>query len=208
MTAPTSQKGHALLATKYLLRGVLIVLTAASLYTLWQLWDIHHFGKRDMGASADCAIVLGAAAWYKNPSPVFRARLDHAVELYEQGRVQSLILTGGYGKGAEYSESQVAYEYCLEKGVPSRSLFLETRSTSTDENLLEAKRIFDREHFQSALIVSDPWHLKRACEIAEKYGLAALPSATRTSQFRTPSSKLKFIWKEFQALHLWKIEQL
>ena len=178
----------------------LILLT----YTGWQMWDINRFGYSDDGSSADCAIVLGAAAYNNNPSPVFKERINHAILLLKQNRIKSIILTGGYGDKAEYSESEVARTYCLENGVLPHQIHIEKTSQTTKENIQEANSIMEQQSFKTALIVSDPWHLKRACNIAEHYNITAKPSATTTTLFTSKETKTKFIWKEFLYLHLWK----
>ncbi len=186
------------------LRWAVIAIVVAAVYTVWQMWSIHDFGHSDDGSSADCGIVLGAAAWHNKPSPVFKARLDHAITLYETKRIKAIILTGGFGKGADYAESEVAEDYCMKKGIPAEDIYIEKKSQTTEENLLEAKNIMQEKGYGSSLIVSDPWHLKRACNIANYYDIPAKPSATRTSLFTSKGSKINFIWKEFQYIHVWK----
>lgn len=178
-----------------------ILLTA---YSGWQMWNIHRFGHEDDGSKADCAIVLGAAAYHDKPSPVLKARLDHAISLYKSGRVGAILLTGGFGKGADYAESEVALNYCLKQGVPKKDLFLETNSKTTEQNIMEANKMMSESGFQNALIVSDPWHLKRACDMAAHYGFDAKPSATKNSRYKSDESKINFIWREFYKLHLWR----
>ena len=182
-----------------------VAVLGIAIYTVWQMWSIDDFGHSDDGSSADCGIVLGAAAWHNKPSPVFKARLDHAVSLYETKRIKAIILTGGFGKGADYAESEVAEDYCMKNGVPAEDIYIEKKSQTTEENLLEARNIMQEKGYNSSLIVSDPWHLKRACNIADYYDIPAKPSATKTSLFTSRGSKLKFIWKEFQYIHVWKL---
>jgi len=185
---------------RWLIASVLVLL----LYVVWQMWSIDQFGHSDDESSADCGIVLGAAAWHNKPSPVFQARIDHAIKLYESKRIKAIILTGGFGKGADFAESEVAKDYCVKHGVPEEDIYIEKKSQTTEENLLEAKNIMKEKGYGSSLIISDPWHLKRACNIADYYEIPAKPSATKTSLFTSTESKLKFIWKEFQYLHVWK----
>ena len=168
------------------------------------MWDIHRFGNIDDGSSADCAIVLGAAAYHQKPSPVLKERINHAILLLKQKRIKTIILTGGYGENAKYAESEVARSYCLENGVLPHQIHIETNSQNTQENIIEAKKIMETQGFKSALIVSDPWHLKRACNISEYYHINAKPSATKTSLYTSEKLQLKSLWKEFLNIHLWK----
>ncbi len=168
------------------------------------MWDINRFGHSDDGSSADCAIVLGAAAWHDKPSPVFKERINHAILLLKQNRIKSIILTGGYGDKAEFAESEVARKYCLKNGVLSHQIHIEKSSQTTKENIIEANKIMQQQGFKTTLIVSDPWHLKRACDIAKHYNIQAKPSSTKTSLYTSEKSQSKFIWREFIFLHLWR----
>jgi uncharacterized SAM-binding protein YcdF (DUF218 family) len=168
------------------------------------MWDIHRFGHSDDGSSADCAIVLGAAAYHQKPSPVLKERINHAILLLKKNRIKAIIFTGGYGENAKYAESEVALKYCLENGVLPNQVHIETSSQTTEENIIEAKKIMKTQGFQSTLIVSDPWHLKRACDIADHYHINAKPSATKTSLYTSEKSQLKSLWKEFFNIHLWR----
>ena len=184
-----------------LLRYALWLLLAAILYSGAQIWHIIAVGGKDEGEKADCAIVLGAAAWHDKPSPVLRERLNHAIDLYHKGRVSHLILTGGYGAGAPFSESQVARDYCLEKGIPESALHIEKTSATTIENLEEAQKIMQENGWKNALLVSDPWHLKRALSMANGTDIKAKPSATQTSVFKSFRSRGNFVFKEFLLYH-------
>ncbi|MFC4991857.1 YdcF family protein [Rubritalea tangerina] len=174
-------------------------------YVIWQLWDINRVGFSDDGGEADCAIVLGAAAYHKKPSPVFQARIDHAIKLYKDGRVSKVLLTGGFGENAQFAESEVALEYCKKMGVPERDLLIEKQSQTTEQNIIEAQQVMQQEELDSALIVSDPWHLKRALAMTRKHDLEASGSATRTSMYRSEKSKWGFLMRELYYLHIWRL---
>ncbi|MEN8694856.1 MAG: YdcF family protein [Akkermansiaceae bacterium] len=175
----------------------LILLT----YVIWSLWDIARVGNVDRNRTADCAIVFGAAAWHNKPSPVFKERLNHAIELYRDQRVSALILTGGYGEGAPFSESEVAYDYCLKKGVPRHAIRIETDSQTTLENVVKAKEILQAEGWKTALLVSDPWHLKRCRKMAQNLGLTVFTSATKSTRYRSFGVRSKFLLREFIMYH-------
>jgi uncharacterized SAM-binding protein YcdF (DUF218 family) len=130
-------------------RVILATLLLLLIYSVWQLWDIERVGNLDQNEKADCAIVLGAAAWHNKPSPVLKERLNHAIGLYKTDRVRALVLTGGYGKDAPFSESEVALNYCIKEGIPSESIRIETDSGTTQENLEEARKILTNEGWKS-----------------------------------------------------------
>ena len=171
----------------------------------WQVWDINRVGFTDEGEKADCAMVLGAAAYHTKPSPVFQARIDHAIKLYQEGRVSKILLTGGFGKNAKFAESEVAFEYCKKQGVSEGDLLLETVSQTTEQNIIEAEKLMAREGLYSTLLVSDPWHLKRALVMARKHEVEATASATQTSMYRSDKSKWSFLLRELYYLHVWRL---
>ena len=175
---------------------------ARGLFLLLVLWlwflanQIYRYSRESYSSPADVAIVLGAAVWNERPSPVFEERIKHAIDLYKSGSVQAIVFTGGFGKGDRSAESQVAREYAIQRGVPAEHVYLETRSRTTRENLQEAKRILDQQNLLNAVVVSDPLHMRRAVTIARDLGIAAHPSPTPTSRYRTWQSRLGFLLRE------------
>jgi uncharacterized SAM-binding protein YcdF (DUF218 family) len=178
--------------------GVTLALLA---YLTLQAVSIHRFGFSDDGRSADCAIVLGAAAYHNKPSPVFTERINQGIRLYQEERVKFIILTGGFGDGAPFAESEVALDYCLDQGVPREALLLETKSKHTQENLKEAKLVMDERGWKTALVVSDPWHLKRALAMAHSKGIDAQPSGTTSSRYESPKARAGFLLRELYFYH-------
>ena len=158
--------------------------------------DIVNYGKRDEKAPSDVAIVLGAATTNGEVSPVYRERINHAIWLYENGYVNYLILTGGFGDGNSVSDSEAAKRYAMSKSVPENVIFIEESSTITEENLEQAKIIMDNNSFNTAILVSDPLHMKRAMRMAGDYGIDALTSPTPTSMYRSLKTKLPFLLRE------------
>lgn len=182
-------------------RIILTIILLVFTYMGGQLWDIHRIGHLNRDRTADCAIVLGAAAWHDKPSPVLKERLNHAIALYKTGKAKFIILTGGYGKGAKHAESEVGSDYCVRMGVPKNALRVEKESGNTIDNLREAKKIMGDEKWKSALLVSDPWHLKRARRMATDLGLEVYVSATPSSKFKSLKAKSKFLFEEFLLYH-------
>lgn len=174
-------------------------------YLVGQLWDIHRVGHLKRSRQADCAIVLGAAAWHNKPSPVLRERLNHAITLYREGSVKSIVLTGGYGKGADFAESEVGLEYCVKQGIPREVIHAELASLNTLDNLKGAKQIMSEKGLERALLVSDPWHLKRARRMATDLGLRVYVEGTPSSRFRSIGARSKFLIAEFALYHYYLI---
>lgn len=173
----------------------------------YQAWQIHLVATDFSEREAECAIVLGAAAWHNKPSPVLEGRLRQAVRLYLNGRVKTLILTGGYGTGADFAESEVARSYCVDHGVKSGDILIERSSHDTLGNLQQAARLMREQDWTSALIVSDPWHLKRAVLMAQHYGIEAAASPTESSEFRSAESRSQFFIKEIALLNRFYLQR-
>lgn len=172
-----------------------VLLCLATALFIWfvitgvMIWS---FGGKDFAEKSDCIIVLGAATYGEKPSPVFEERIKHGIELLKQGEAARIIFTGGYGEGASHAESEVGALYAVSKSV----ILTETRSRTTNQNLAEAKVLMDATGLKSAIIVSDPLHLKRASVMARGLGLLAVTSPTPTSRYRSLRTKLGFLFRE------------
>ncbi len=164
----------------------------------WVVW----VGERDHAAPADAIVVLGAAAYDAQPSPVFQARIEHGLDLYRSGFADTLIFTGGYGgSNARFSESQVARRYALRHHVPDSAILIEARSRTTYENLVEARRLMQEHGLQRVIVVSDPLHMSRALRLSRKLGIDALGSPTPATRFRSWRTRLEFLVREVYFFH-------
>ncbi|RLK50571.1 uncharacterized SAM-binding protein YcdF (DUF218 family) [Alkalispirillum mobile] len=178
------------------LRAALLLVLLPLLVVAMLAANIWWFGHRDDNAPADAAIILGAAAWNGRPSPVFRERIRHAVSLYEAGRVELLIFTGGQAPGEPLAESVAGARYAIHHGVPATDVLCEQASADTLNNLRGAAAIVESEAIGRVLVVSDPLHLRRAVTMARDLGLDAHPSPTATSRFQGMRAKSDFLWAE------------
>jgi len=163
-----------------LLLFVGIVMGAALLGTTV---DVYLFSQKDEDCAADAAIVLGAGVFGERPSPVLRERINHAIALFRDGKVKTVIFTGGQGASGETSEAVVAKNYAIAHQLPESVILLETSSTTTRENLSNAQKIAAENGLDTFLIVSTPFHMRRAIAIADKLGMNACSSPTRTTQW-------------------------
>jgi uncharacterized SAM-binding protein YcdF (DUF218 family) len=158
--------------------------------------SIYFYSFKSSNEKADAAIVLGAAVWDGNPSPVFEERIKHAIKLYNSGQVNKLVFTGGIGDGDSKSEAAVAKEYAIKHGVSSQAVIVEEQSKFTFENLHFASQQVVVNQIDFVLLVSDPLHMKRSMMIAEDIGMRAAPSPTGTSRYKSYSSKMKMLLSE------------
>lgn len=124
------------------------------------------------------AIVLGAAQYNGQPSPVLRSRLDEAAALYEQGQVDLVVVTGGRQPADTTTEAKTGYDYLREFGIPDERLRLEVQGASTYESLAATARFLRDENVDDVVLVTDRYHARRSRLIAEEVGLAAVVSLT------------------------------
>ena len=169
---------------KKLAKTLLVMLSATALAAGVLGGRVYSFGNTTSDGPADAAVVLGAAVWTKDPSPVFRERINHAMNLYRRGRVRKLIFTGGQGNPGEPTEASAARHYALQSGVPASDILIEDKSHTTYENVLNAKQLADTHGIRKVLIVSDPLHMKRAMTMAQDVGLEAHPSPTPSTRYQ------------------------
>lgn len=182
-------------------RGVGFLTLAVVLWLCAVAFRIVSFGDEDRSRPSDCAIVLGAAAYGSKPSPVFAERINHAVALYQSGTVKRLLFTGGSVIEADKSESSVARLHAIAAGVPPEAILTESKSRTTAQNLQQAKGVMKKHGLKTAVIVSDPLHLKRAASMAEDIGIEAVTSPTPTTRYRTWKVKAGFLIREVFYLH-------
>jgi uncharacterized SAM-binding protein YcdF (DUF218 family) len=163
--------------TKFILAPALLLVGLVSV-------RIYTYGNNVVEVKADAAIVLGAAVWGNEVSPVFRERINHAIYLYRTGKVRKIIFTGGQGNRDELTEAAEARQFAIKNGIPEKDILIEERSHTTYENLINAKKLADANGLKRVLIVSDPIHLKRAVAMASDVGLEAYPSPTPTTRYQ------------------------
>jgi uncharacterized SAM-binding protein YcdF (DUF218 family) len=157
-----------------LLVGLLVLIA----WTTFRIWDV---GNRDEAQRADAIVVLGAAQYNGKPSAVLKARLDHAIELYDAGLAPWLIVTGGKAQGDRTTEAASARAYAIGRGVPQAAILVEDKGRTTLESLQAVGSILRAEHLSTAVFVSDRTHMLRVLRIARDVGVTAFGSPTGTS---------------------------
>ena len=156
----------------------LIAAVALAGYAAYRIWDQ---GNRDERPSADVIVVMGAAQYDGRPSPVFAARLDHAIDLYHEGVAPRLIVTGGKREGDRTTEAASARIYAVQHDVPNEVILSEDQSRTTLQSIRGVAGLMRDAGFETAVFVSDPSHMLRVLQMASDEGIAAYGSPTRTS---------------------------
>ncbi|WP_211745857.1 YdcF family protein [Paenibacillus sp. Marseille-Q4541] len=177
-------------------KSIIVLLILIALWMLYTMTEITQYAEKTEDIHTDAAIVLGAAVRDDIPSPVFQARIDHAIKLYLSGDVDVIIFTGGRSPEDRLSESEVGKQYAMVQGVPESHIFVETSSRITEQNLKEALRIGDQKGFTTYTLVSDPLHMRRAIVIGKNMGMNVVTSPTRSSKYVSLSTKFPFLLRE------------
>jgi uncharacterized SAM-binding protein YcdF (DUF218 family) len=188
-------------ATKQAIRVARRILTIgmATVFSLWLVSAVAVlvWSSRDEARPAQAIVVLGAAQYAGKPSPVLRARLDHALDLWNRHLASLLILTGGTGSGDTTSEAAVGRKYAKKHGVPDSAILVENEGRTTSESMRAVAGMLEVRGLQSALLVSDPFHMLRLRILARRFGFTPYTSPTRTSPISpNREERWKYIFSE------------
>ena len=159
----------------------------------------------DEAQPADVIVVLGAAQYWGRPSPVLKARLDHALELYHRNLAPRIITTGGHGAGSKFSEGEVSREYLSQNGVPAEFITVEEDGKSTMQSAAAVGEIMDRMQLTSCIVVSDDYHMLRSKRMLEEHGLTVYGSPRMSMQGGDAWARRKRLVRESISYMLWRV---
>jgi uncharacterized SAM-binding protein YcdF (DUF218 family) len=155
------------------------------------VWRAAHHDDASQLDRADAIVVLGAAQYDGEPSPVFAGRLDHAALLYEQGRAERVLVLGAGQPGDRFTEAEAGMTYLIERGVPGEAIVPVPEGHTTFESLEAAAPVMREAGMSSAFLVSDPWHNARVERMAEDLGIDGHASATWQSAARSQETRFE-----------------
>jgi len=186
---------------KHAVKIVRRILTVAfvAVFALWVIsaTAVLIWASRDEARPAQAIVVLGAAQYAGKPSPVLRARLDHALDLWNRHLAALLILTGGTGSGDTTSEAAVGRTYARKRGVPDSAILVENEGRTTSESMRAVAGMLEVRGLQTALLVSDPFHMLRLRILARRFGFTPYTSPTQTSPISpNREERWKYIFSE------------
>jgi uncharacterized SAM-binding protein YcdF (DUF218 family) len=187
--------------------GLLIAaLTAALLSFAVTSFEIVRTSSLEELHPADAIVVFGAAEYSGHPSPVLRARLDHALDLFHRGLAPVVITTGGAGADPTFSEGGVGRDYLNRHGVPERSLIAEMQARDTAESAVRVSVIMRANGLNSCVAVSDAYHVFRIRRLLEHEGIGPVYVAPRPdSRPRTAMQRALAVLREATSYSLWKL---
>ncbi len=188
--------------TRILVGGLLMIVAVVGTTAL-RVWQV---ARIDDQQPADAVVVLGAAQYNGEPSAILASRLRHAAELYAAGVAPRIVTVGGNQNGDRYTEAEASRRYLVERGVPAQAV--DTVPTGAD-TLRSLEAVAERardQGWESALLVSDPWHSLRARTMARDAGLDAWTSPTRSGPVvQTRETQLRYIYRETGALLFYEL---
>lgn len=184
--------------------GLLMVMLVVG-GTAFRIWQVARIDDR---AEADVIIVLGAAQYNGEPSPIFKARLAHANELYEEGVAKFVVTTGGNQAGDVYTEAEAGARWLSGRGVPESATIPVGEGADTLSSMAAAAEEVQARGMRTAVVVSDPWHSLRARTMANDHGLDAWTSPTHSGPIvQTRETQFRYIWRETQALLYYRLSK-
>jgi len=166
-----------------------IALIIVSMYFIYLYRQIRDFAARDEARPADVIVVLGAAQYNGRPSPVLKARLDHALDLYNSRVARAIITTGSYGPDPIFSEAEVGRKYLVQHGVSVEDIVTEQGSGTTYDSIHAVSALLKAKSWTTALVVSDGFHLFRAKKMFTDNGINAYTSPAPDSPIEIAASQ-------------------
>ena len=177
------------------------ILCALLGYALAMGLRIHQQAGLDETTAADVIVVFGAAQYSGKPSPAYRARLDHAADLFARGAAPMLITTGGAGGDPKHSEGQVGRDYLIARGLPESKLIAETQSDDTLTSTHRVAAIMRENGMHSCIAVSDGYHMFRIKQMMQADGMTIYTSPRSDPHRFHPIATLEEVFK----YTLWKL---
>lgn len=171
--------------------GLVLLLAGIALAERALYRAVRRQATRDEAGFADAIVVFGAAQYNGTPSPVFKARLDHAFELEERGLAPLIITTGGSGGDPHFTEGGVGRDYLIQRGVAAGKILAETKSETTYQNLQAVARLLGERRAKSIIAVSDGFHLYRIKLMGSSQGLTVYASPAPASPIEADPIKRK-----------------
>lgn len=184
---------------------LLLLLTAALAWLAYVSLRIARQASRNEARAAGAIVVFGAAEYSGRPSPVLRARLDHAYDLYQRGLALLVITTGGAGGDPKFSEGAVGRDYLAKRGVPDRALIAETQGSDTDQSAQRVATILRANGVESCDAVSDAYHMFRVKKMMERQGITAYAAPRPESLPKSAWTRSWAILREAVSYTAWKM---
>jgi uncharacterized SAM-binding protein YcdF (DUF218 family) len=183
------------------------ILLAGVVWVGWVDLQIRSYARHDEAQAADAIAVFGAAEYDGRPSPVLRARLDHALALYQEKLAPIVITLGGGDPADRHSEGGVGHDYLLAHGVPERAIIAETESKNTEESSRRLAVIAHANGLHKILVVSDGTHLFRIHALCSSLGLDVVTSPRPSGKGLSTRDEIQRVAHEILSYTAWRLTQ-
>jgi uncharacterized SAM-binding protein YcdF (DUF218 family) len=191
---------------RWWIRLLVLAVVAVVLFLMITAIRVVHTASLQEIHPADAIVVFGAAEYSGHPSPVLRARLDHALAVFHRGVAPVVITTGGAAADPTFSEGGVGRDYLMHRGVPERSLIAETQGRDTAESAVRVGVIMRANGLHSCVAVSDAYHVFRIRQLLEHEGIAPVYVAPRPgSRPRSTWQRVVAVLREATSYLLWRV---
>jgi uncharacterized SAM-binding protein YcdF (DUF218 family) len=191
---------------KFTAAAVAALFLVVALYWGYLYRQIRNSAVRDEAHAADAIVVLGAAQYNGRPSPVLKARLDHAFDLHSRGYAPAVITTGGYGPDPNFSEAHVSTQYLIKRGVDPANILTDQGGGTTYDSIQAAAGLMEAKGWKAVLVVSDGFHLYRLKRMFEDRGITAYTSPAPNSPIEVASSQR--LWHSLREVLLFSVYRL
>ena len=189
---------------RWSLRLLLLIVAVFLLWLTETCVGIVRESEAQQEQPADAIVVFGAAQYDGRPSPVFRARLDHAFDLFQHGVAPVVITTGGAGEDPHYSEGEVGHDYLMKRGIPEAKLIPETQGSDTAQSAQRVGVIMRTNRMRTCIAVSDGYHVFRTRKLLEHEGIRVYVAPRAGSRPHSSWQRAMSVLKEALSYMVWR----
>jgi uncharacterized SAM-binding protein YcdF (DUF218 family) len=183
--------------------GILVAVAFAWVTAVYGL--VSHQADQDESRQAEAIVVFGAAEYSGHPSPIYRARLDHAYTLFRKGMAPLIITTGGAGEDPSFSEGGVGRDYLVSRGVPDGDIIAETQSSDTRQSAARVANILRANGMHNCLAVSDGYHMFRVKQMLERQAITVYASPRPDSKLPSRWERIRVKLREVMSYTAWRL---
>jgi len=183
--------------------GMLVAVALAWVAAVY--WLVSRQADQDESRQAEAIVVFGAAEYSGHPSPIYRARLDHAYTLFRKGMAPLIITTGGAAEDPSFSEGGVGRDYLVSRGVPDGDIIAETQSSDTSQSAARVANILRANGMHSCLAVSDGYHMFRVKQMLERQAITVYASPRPDSKLPSRWERIRVKLREVMSYTAWRL---
>ena len=183
--------------------GILVAMALGWVAAVY--WLVSRQADQDESRQAEAIVVFGAAEYSGHPSPIYRARLDHAYTLFKRGMAPLIITTGGAAEDPSFSEGGVGRDYLVSRGVPDGDIIAETQSSDTSQSAARVANILRANGLHNCVAVSDGYHMFRVKQMLERQAITVYASPRPDSRLPSRWERMRVKLREVMSYTAWRL---